>query len=98
MSHWSGDPLSMGGWSVARPGKAQARLALRAPLAGRIWFAGEATSVEQWGTVGGAWLEGIRAATEVKRYLAMPESRGRWFSLGCAFKPKRSKARPRNLT
>jgi monoamine oxidase len=98
MTQWSADPLSMGNWSVAKPGKAHARLALRAPVAERIWFAGEATSVEQWGTVGGAWLEGIRAATEVKRYLAMPESGRRWFSLGCAFKPKRFKARPRNLT
>ncbi len=28
-SAWSGDPLSMGGWSVARPGRANARLVLR---------------------------------------------------------------------
>ena len=28
----------------------------------RIWFAGEALSREQWGTAGGAFAEGERAA------------------------------------
>ncbi|MFM9974992.1 MAG: flavin monoamine oxidase family protein [Beijerinckiaceae bacterium] len=98
MSHWSADAFSMGGWSVARPGRASARLALRAPVAERIWFAGEATSMEQWGTVGGAWLEGIRAATEVKRFLTVQKGCGRWVSFVGAFKARRSKAGPRNLT
>ena len=31
----------------------------------RIWFAGEALSRAQWGTVGGAWEEGERAAGEI---------------------------------
>ncbi|MFC6745425.1 FAD-dependent oxidoreductase [Methylobacterium persicinum] len=29
---------------------------------GKIWFAGEALSREQWGTVGGAYEQGVRAA------------------------------------
>jgi monoamine oxidase len=98
MSNWSNDPLAMGAWSVAKPGFADARLALRAPVAERIWFAGEATSVQQWGTVGGAWLEGLRVATEVTRFLAMPESGHRWFSFAGFCKPRRLKGRPRNLT
>jgi monoamine oxidase len=104
ISNWCGDPLSAGAWSVAKPGRAHARLALRAPVAERIWFAGEATSIQQWGTVGGAWLEGCRAATEVRRFLAMPESGHRWFSFADFGKVsgldrhKRIKARPRNLT
>lgn len=69
-SRWSQDPLSLGGWSVARPGRASARLRLRAPVAERLWFAGEATSVDLWGTVGGAWMEGQRAAGEIRRFLA----------------------------
>jgi monoamine oxidase len=98
MSNWCNDPMAMGSWSVAKPGHADARLALRAPVAERIWFAGEATSVQQWGTVGGAWLEGIRVANEVSRFIAMPESGHRWFSFQGFHKPKRIKARPRNLT
>jgi monoamine oxidase len=66
-SRWSADPLSLGAWSVARPGCSTARVALRAPVENRIWFAGEATSIEQWGTVGGAWLEGLRAAEQIRR-------------------------------
>jgi monoamine oxidase len=31
----------------------------------RIWFAGEALSRQQWGTVGGAWDEAERAADEI---------------------------------
>jgi monoamine oxidase len=97
-SRWSHDPLSMGGWSVAKPGAAHQRLALRAPVAERIWFAGEATSVQQWGTVGGAWLEGQRAATEIRRYLASPAA---WRSKAvaeAAHRIHRHRARPRNLT
>ncbi|MCA3563203.1 MAG: FAD-dependent oxidoreductase [Methylocystis sp.] len=97
-SRWSGDPLSLGGWSVARPGRARARLALRAPVAERIWFAGEATSTEQWGTVGGAWLEGRRAASEIRRFLT---SRCHLPSVADLIEPggrRPHKARPRNLT
>jgi monoamine oxidase len=97
-SRWSHDPLSMGGWSVARPGAAHQRLALRAPVEERIWFAGEATSVQQWGTVGGAWLEGQRAALEIRRYLQSPAAwRSRHVPIAGA-PSHRWKARPRNLT
>ena len=47
------------------PGHAPARGALREPIAGKIWFAGEALSRLQWGTVGGAFEEGARAAEAV---------------------------------
>jgi monoamine oxidase len=96
-SNWSHDPLSMGGWSVARPGKAEQRLAMRAPVAERIWFAGEATSVQQWGTVGGAWLEGQRAAAEIRRFLENPAAaRSRVTQSAARWRPWKS--RPRNLT
>ena len=95
---WSTDPLTLGGWSVARPGKAAARIALQEPIANRIWFAGEATSIEQWGTVGGAWLEGMRAAADVKRALLPGGQSREWFSDRKKFKAIVHKARPRNLT
>jgi monoamine oxidase len=61
--------LSLGSWAVAPPGLAPMRMRLREPVADRIWFAGEALSREQWGTVGGAWAEGERAAEAIARRL-----------------------------
>jgi ADP-ribose pyrophosphatase YjhB (NUDIX family) len=40
------------------------------PLRNRIWLAGEATHETQWGTVGGAWESGERAADAALRMLA----------------------------
>lgn len=76
---WSQDPWLRGAWSVARPGRARARLDLARPI-GRLWFAGEATSVNQWGTVGGAWQEGERAAREIAAVLRGPVGFRRLFS------------------
>ena len=47
------------------PGHAPARQVLRGAVADTVWFAGEALSREQWGTVGGAYEEGVRAAEAV---------------------------------
>jgi monoamine oxidase len=69
VTDWRRDPLSVGSWAVVPPGLAPIRVALREPVADRIWFAGEALSREQWGTVGGAWAEGERAADAVARRL-----------------------------
>ncbi len=63
-TRWRDDPLAHGSWSTAPPGSAWARDALAEPIEGRIFFAGEATDHAQWGTVGGAWLQGERAAKE----------------------------------
>ncbi len=97
-SSWSCDPLSMGGWSVARPGRSEARLVLRAPVAERIWIAGEATSVELWGTVGGAWLEGQRAAGEIRRCLEGVTRPPALADVLCRRVRSAVRARPRNLT
>ncbi|MGL4635922.1 MAG: flavin monoamine oxidase family protein [Beijerinckiaceae bacterium] len=98
-SSWSTDPLALGSWSVARPGRASARRELRAPIDGRIWFAGEATSIDQWGTVGGAWSEGLRAAGEIQRVLHGQLSVAKLDAVQTAdLKRKAPKARPRNLT
>lgn len=65
VSDWRHDPWSLGSWVTVPPGRASIRTALRRPVAERIWFAGEALSQEQWGTAGGAYAEGERAADEV---------------------------------
>jgi monoamine oxidase len=59
---WRHDPLSLGSWSVVPPGLWTIRDAVKAPVAGRLWFAGEFASGDHSGTVGGAWEEGERAA------------------------------------
>ena len=62
---WRHDPWSRGSWAVVPPGHAPARATLGEPVADRIWFAGEANSRLQWGTAGGAYEEGTRAADGV---------------------------------
>ncbi|WP_375455066.1 flavin monoamine oxidase family protein [uncultured Methylobacterium sp.] len=65
VSAWRHDPWSRGSWAVVPPGHAAARQVLHAPVGDRIWFAGEALSRLQWGTTGGAYAEGTRAAEAV---------------------------------
>jgi monoamine oxidase len=65
VTDWLADPFARGSWSVVPPGRFAIREALKPPVGQRLWFAGEALSRAQWGTVGGAWEEGERAADEV---------------------------------
>ncbi|WP_154661018.1 flavin monoamine oxidase family protein [Microvirga lotononidis] len=62
---WRHDPWSRASWAVVPPGLYAIRDRLKAPVGERIWFAGEALSRAQWGTAGGAWEEGERAAGEI---------------------------------
>jgi monoamine oxidase len=61
---WGTDPHHLGAYSYARPGGAAARAALAQPIGdGRLLFAGEACRTDGMaGTVGGAVLDGWRAA------------------------------------
>jgi monoamine oxidase len=59
---WGGDPNSLGSYSAARPGYAHCREQLALPVAPRLHFAGEACSVNFYGTLHGAWLSGTAAA------------------------------------
>jgi monoamine oxidase len=70
LAGWWSDPFAQGGYSIARPGHAGARAALRPRIGDRIWLAGEASAEGGAMTVGGAYLEGQRAAAEVARVLA----------------------------
>ncbi|MGH8691765.1 MAG: flavin monoamine oxidase family protein [Burkholderiales bacterium] len=65
---WQADPYARGGYSYVRVGGTGARERLAAPLEETLYFAGEATDVEQSGTVGGALQSGIRAAREIMQW------------------------------
>ena len=65
MADWRHDPLSLGSWAVVPPGRYAIRDDLKSAVGGRIWFAGEALSRAQSGTVGGAWEDGERAAEAI---------------------------------
>ncbi|MBI5263905.1 MAG: FAD-dependent oxidoreductase [Bradyrhizobium sp.] len=64
-SRWATDPFARGSYSHALPGHAGDRAALAAPVEGRLFFAGEATSPNFFSTAHGARDSGERAAMEV---------------------------------
>src|SRR5258708_1726668 len=64
-SRWSHDPFARGSYSHALPGHAGKRAALAAPVDGRLFFAGEATSPNFFSTAHGARDSGERAAKEI---------------------------------
>ena len=66
---WGADPLFYGSYASAEPGAFQDRRRLRAAVAKRIYFAGEACSNAEWSTVNGAYKTGIAAAERVHRSL-----------------------------
>lgn len=69
-TRWNSEPWIQGALSSASPGGQWARAALREPVRERVYFAGEATHDTLWGTVGGAWESGERAADQVLRRLS----------------------------
>lgn len=69
-SRWAHDPFARGSYSHALPGHADKRALLAAPVDGRLFFAGEATSPHFFSTAHGARDSGERAAKEVVAELA----------------------------
>jgi len=69
-SRWAHDPFARGAYSHALPGHAGDRAVLAAPVDGRLFFAGEATSPNFFSTAHGARDSGERAAEEVIASLA----------------------------
>jgi monoamine oxidase len=61
-TRWNKEPWVLGAASAASPGGQGARKTLSDSLRNRVWFAGEAEHETLWGTVGGAWESGERAA------------------------------------
>jgi monoamine oxidase len=68
-TRWNDEPWVLGAFSAAAPGGQPSRRVLMESLNDRIWFAGEAAHETLWGTVGGAWESGERAADAVVRSL-----------------------------
>jgi monoamine oxidase len=66
-TRWNNDPWTLGAFSVAAPGAQGARRILAESLRDVVWFAGEAMHETLWGTVGGAWESGDRAADAALR-------------------------------
>ncbi|HYC88443.1 MAG TPA: NAD(P)/FAD-dependent oxidoreductase [Thermoanaerobaculia bacterium] len=64
---WQADPFSRCAYSYAAVGGANAHDALARPIRKTLFFAGEATSSDQTGTVAGAIESGARAARELLR-------------------------------
>lgn len=69
---WGRDPLARGSYAYARPGRAGARAVLAAPVADRLFFAGEATSPHAFTTAQGAHETGVAAAEAALRALRPP--------------------------
>jgi monoamine oxidase len=67
---WTREPFALGAFSCAEPGVAHLRRVLAKPIDDRLFFAGEHTHEGLWGTVGGAWLSGERAAKQAVRAIA----------------------------
>lgn len=74
---WTADPFVRGAWSVAGPGATPQRSRLAEPVGQRLVIAGEATDEGLWGTVGGAWASGERAAAQVLGWLQPAAAPGR---------------------
>ncbi len=66
-TRWNEAPWVMGAISAADPGAQPMRKVLTEPLNNRVFLAGEATHETLWGTVGGAWESGERAAEAALR-------------------------------
>ncbi|MGE3146883.1 MAG: flavin monoamine oxidase family protein [Pseudorhodoplanes sp.] len=72
-TQWLRDPLVQGAFSAAAVGGQPSRRILMEPLRERIFFAGEAVHETLWGTVGGAWESGERAAVAALRLAGIGE-------------------------
>jgi monoamine oxidase len=68
-TQWNAEPWALGAFSAASPGAQPARRTLMEPVRDRLWFAGEAAHETLWGTVGGAWESGERAADAAMKKL-----------------------------
>lgn len=68
-TRWNAMPYALGASSAALPGAQSLRRLLLERLADDVWYAGEAAHETLWGTVGGAWESGERAADAVLRRL-----------------------------
>ena len=62
---WGKDPYTKGSYSFALPGHSSERELLKKPLEKKVYFAGEATIKNYYGTCHGAYISGVDAANEI---------------------------------
>jgi monoamine oxidase len=72
MSGWGSNPLTLGAYAAARPGRHAARAILGQPLGERVFFAGEALAERYPALVTGAHISGEAAADAVVAALGGP--------------------------
>ncbi len=72
MTDWATNPLTLGAYAAARPGRFEARKALAAPLGDRVFFAGEAVAGRYKALLSGAHLSGDFIGGEVVDVLGGP--------------------------
>ena len=66
ITRWAMDPFALGSYSFNALGATpEMRTTLAAPLGDKLFFAGEATERDYFGTAHGAYLSGLRAADEI---------------------------------
>lgn len=66
ITRWASDPFSLGSYSYNPVGAVpKIRQELAAPLEKAVFFAGEASNNDYFGTAHGAYLSGLRAANEI---------------------------------
>ncbi len=69
ITRWAQDEFSFGSYSFNAVGMDEnARDVLAEPIAQRVYFAGEATHTEHFGTAHGAYLSGITAAQNITKH------------------------------
>lgn len=79
MTRWHNDPYALGAYSHLAPNVSIDNYQIiGAPVNNRLFFAGEATSLTDPATVHGAYLSGIRAATEVETVITPPSKIAPW--------------------
>ncbi len=66
-TRWNNEPWALGAFSAAAVNGQGGRKVLMEPVRERLFFAGEAVHETLWGTVGGAWESGERAADAALR-------------------------------
>ena len=71
-SAWASDPFARGSYSFAEVGCSDQRQVLAAPVDDRLFFAGEACSINDYSTAHGAYRTGVSAAEQALKALAEP--------------------------
>lgn len=71
---WQADPFACGAYSYVRVSGAHARADLAAPLENVLFFAGEAASADDSGTVAGAIETGYSCADEIAKYVTTSQA------------------------